>query len=177
MRSVIVVAASPLLDDHPGLGQACKDLSIQTLTAERAVEPFLAGILPWPPRIDIGQCDAAAVLFLIIGSAVTNLLYLSYDEQAFAGEFGLYPFGLLPFLTVLAVSGAWSAIQLLRRPDVTKGFKLMSATTLAFVAAGMFGSLFDVFPPAWPYIVVGYLSASMLMALFWFGFRRRHDRD
>ena len=59
MRSVIVVAASPLLDDHPGLGQACKDLSIQTLTAERAVEPFVAGILPWPPRIDIGQCDAA----------------------------------------------------------------------------------------------------------------------
>ena len=122
------------------------------------------------------KSDSACILFLIMAVAVMNLLQLSYDERAFAGEFGLYLFGLLPFLAVLAISGAWGAIHLLRLPEATSVFKLMSVTTLAFIAAGMFGSLFGAFPSAWSQVVVGYFSASVLLALFWFGYRRRRDQ-
>ena len=58
-----VVAFPPLFDHHFGLGQARKDLGIQALFPERAVEAFVAAVLPWAARIDGAQCDATFVHF------------------------------------------------------------------------------------------------------------------
>ena len=96
---------------------------------------------------------------------------------AFAGEFGLYLFGLLP---VSDCSGGQRRVE--RHPAVAaarsdQGLLADERNDVGFRRGRDVRQFFGVLPPALPYIVVGYLSASMLLALFWFGFRRRHDRD
>ena len=55
------VALSLLLDHHACFGQARKDLRVQALLSERAVEAFVAAVLPGTIGIDRSKLDAVLV--------------------------------------------------------------------------------------------------------------------
>jgi len=114
------------------------------------------------------KIHAAYALFVVIGVTATNLLYLSYDTRAFGNEFGLYLFGLLPFLLLMSISGVWGAIGILRSPSLDIPLKPMSIFALLFVVMGMFGALFGQFPPGYDFLVKAYASVSIVLAVFWF---------
>ena len=118
------------------------------------------------------RIDAAHVLFVIIGLAAMNLLLLSFDRHAFGDEFGLYLFGLLPFLLLMAIAGAWSVIAILRSTSFDLLLSAMSVITLAFIFVGMFGAFFGWFPPGFTIIVEAYFGVAVFLAVVWFVFRR-----
>lgn len=113
------------------------------------------------------QIYAGYALFLIIGVAALNLLYLSYDER-FGNEFGLFLFGLLPFLVVLSITGVWCAIHFLKSPSLDPPLKPLSAFALVFIVLGMVGALFGWFPPGYDYFVQIYGAVSVALALYWY---------
>lgn len=136
--------------------------------------PILAGLtsvaafLVASKRSKLGrQIYAAYTLFLFIGIAALNLLYLSYDER-FGNEFGMYLFELMPFLAVLSISGVWCAVHILRSPPLDPPLKPLSIVALVFIAIGMVGVLFGWFLPGYAYFVQAYAAVTAALALYWY---------
>lgn len=61
---MLVVSLTPLLNQHSGLHQAAEDLCVQALSAEGAVEAFVASVLPRFSWINIGQLDVLSLQLL-----------------------------------------------------------------------------------------------------------------
>ena len=53
-----VVMSPPGFDQHPGLGEAVKDLTIEQFVAKRPVEALVVAILPWRRRGDVERLHA-----------------------------------------------------------------------------------------------------------------------
>jgi len=87
MRSMFVVALSRLLDHHACFGQARKDLRVQALLSERAVEAFVAAVLPGTTGIDRSKLDAV-------------LVHLGFQNDC------------VQFASVIAANRSWATIQL-----------------------------------------------------------------
>lgn len=121
----------------------------------------------------ISRTSAAHTLFLLIGLVAENLLLLSFDEHAFGDEFGLYLYVMLPLLLLMGVVATLAVVRILRTPSSDAVVAVMSVTTLAFMAIGLFGAVSAIFPPMFPLIVHGYFAISAMLALAWFGYRRR----
>ncbi len=61
MRADVIVLPEPLGDDHTGLVDACKPLSIQNLVPERSIEALVVAVLPGRARIDPDRLNADAL--------------------------------------------------------------------------------------------------------------------
>ena len=48
----------PGFDQHPGLGEAVEDFTIEQFVAQRPIEAFIIAILPWRSRRDVERLHA-----------------------------------------------------------------------------------------------------------------------
>ena len=57
MRPDVIVLSEPVIDDDLGLLGRCEPLRIEHLSAQCAIEPLVASVLPWRSGIDTDRFD------------------------------------------------------------------------------------------------------------------------
>ena len=57
--TMVVVVLAPVLDQHPGFGQAGEQLNSEELVADAPAERFDVGVLPWGAGVDVGAAGPA----------------------------------------------------------------------------------------------------------------------